>query len=267
MNTSFSCDRCTGVCCTTPPVLTVEEAKNMGKEKVIGLNVNGLYYLMLKPIEKVCPFLVDAQCSIYESRFDFCKNYHCTALDTPLKVLANVGDSNKYNKLLGSKKAIISASNVDITLAQMQKIATIITVDEWIVMTNTSTGEMQKYINGCDFEESYITDVLPIETVKAEFEVNPKTWATHFADIMTWGGFKVMADKAGVLYKSKPRKLGTFNMWRNYTLDDVKEVIRRRHQTLQGSPNHVRHIPQKIKMLERIKEIESEISTLSNINC
>ena len=82
----LSCEKCGGLCCANPPQLNnfSEIEKALSKNVEVFYNKEdqvGVFFFVVKAINKQCPFLdKDFKCSIYEDRFEACKDYKCKAL-------------------------------------------------------------------------------------------------------------------------------------------------------------------------------------------
>ena len=86
---TFGCELCRGICCLNPPNVKrseAEKAKRLGAEMVSFKRYEG-YYVSIKPNGDMCPFWEDGSCSIYDERFESCRNFECKAIgEDPLRL-------------------------------------------------------------------------------------------------------------------------------------------------------------------------------------
>jgi len=78
------CNECNALCCANPPMLQSEQeiafAKSKGVELLAYTKDNYHYFIMIAKKNGYCPFLLNNRCSVYDNRFNSCKEYTCKML-------------------------------------------------------------------------------------------------------------------------------------------------------------------------------------------
>ena len=98
-----SCNSCPGICCYNPPVLSSEEEIKTAQKynaKLIAIQTFPKHYLVAvtKNEQDKCPFLdKDGKCSIYEERFETCRNYSCQLLKEEKSAISLFDDLSWLN--------------------------------------------------------------------------------------------------------------------------------------------------------------------------
>jgi len=79
-----NCNECNALCCVNPPMMQSEQeiafAKSKGVELLAYTKDNYNYYVMIAKKNGYCPFLLNNKCSVYDNRFNSCKEYTCKML-------------------------------------------------------------------------------------------------------------------------------------------------------------------------------------------
>jgi len=105
----FDCNLCEGICCYNPPQIAnkkeYEFAKSQGAKIVAVKTSSGKYALAIAKKNGKCPFLTeDNKCSIYENRFESCKNYKCGFFEKEINSQINpIEFANVLNSKVESK--------------------------------------------------------------------------------------------------------------------------------------------------------------------
>jgi len=99
------CSECNALCCVNPPMLQSEQeiafAKSKGVELLAYTKDNYHYFIMIAKKNGYCPFLLSNKCSVYDTRFNSCKEYTC-------KMLGNDGADILKLSLGGEMKPVSS---------------------------------------------------------------------------------------------------------------------------------------------------------------
>jgi len=97
----FDCSLCEGICCYNPPQIAnkreYEFAKSQGAEIVAVKISSEKYALAIAKKNRKCPFLTETnKCSIYENRFESCRNYKCGFLNKKIEGPINPAEFAVY---------------------------------------------------------------------------------------------------------------------------------------------------------------------------
>ena len=102
----FNCELCKGVCCLNPPNVRVYEgskAVEMGAS-LISFRTSRGYYVSIRPNGDTCPFWENGNCSVYENRFQACRNFECEMIGKDVREIVSVNDVDDMIKSFTASK-------------------------------------------------------------------------------------------------------------------------------------------------------------------
>lgn len=143
---SFTCGDCRGACCLCPPQLhketEVSQALELGAT-VVATQREGKYYCCIVKENDRCPFLINHQCSVYETRFTVCGGFRCKALGLPLDEVESMDNGDKLLHVMYPAKYSVShrqhAINPDFIARHGIKVHNQLEVLKLMSATNMST--------------------------------------------------------------------------------------------------------------------------------
>jgi len=103
----IGCQKCLAPCCMNPPSIKPKEkqkALDLGAE-LIAYEEKNECFVSVKPKDGKCPFLSEGRCSIYDRRFDACKEFECDAIgENPYELITSDEPLNTAMKFVIGKK-------------------------------------------------------------------------------------------------------------------------------------------------------------------
>jgi len=102
----FDCKLCKGICCLNPPSVRVYEANKAIElgASLISFKTDEGYYVSVKPDGDMCPFWENGECSIYENRFQACRDFECEAMGENPDTLASIDNISVIIKVFKTSK-------------------------------------------------------------------------------------------------------------------------------------------------------------------